>query len=121
MFWIGNHRDAPGTFVEIREGRGNPQFEEGDVRDVAEKAMGHSLSPAEISRFWTERSWRDIKNDPVSWVRLLLRKLMLSLNTVELVDTDDIYFYESYSFPLRALNSFWNFGLLLPLALGGVI
>jgi tetratricopeptide (TPR) repeat protein len=121
-FYIGNGSQADGSYVPVRPDRGTTELEESDARSEAEAAAHHALTPDQVSRYWFMRAVHDIGVDPVRWLRLLLRKAALAVNAAEVVDTDDIYFYEQFAPALRALNSIWNFGLLLPLALcGGVL
>lgn len=119
--YIGNGANATGTYVALVEERGATEYEETDSREVAEKSLGRKLSPDEISQFWFSRTLAEISAKPGAWGILMLRKFLFSLNRIELIDTDDIYFYEQFSFPLRLLNSLLNFGLLIPLAVAGII
>lgn len=120
-FYIGNNSSATGTYMPLRESRGATEFEETDAGELAMCEAGRSLAPDEISRFWFYKAMREIRAAPVVWLRLLGVKAALSINRIEAIDTDDIYFYELFSAPLRILNSFWNFGLLLPLAVAGIV
>ncbi|MGI8905411.1 MAG: glycosyltransferase family 39 protein [Candidatus Sumerlaeaceae bacterium] len=120
-FYIGNSSRAEGGYVPIRDERGTTELEESDAVEVGEGDAGRRLTPDEVSRYWFHRSFADIGKDPRGWMRLLLRKFLLAFNYIEIVDTDDIYFYEQFSPLLRALNSFWNFGLLFPLSAAGTL
>ena len=57
-FYIGNNPNADGTYASIRFGRGAPEFERLDAKEVAEEAVGRALSPSEVSSFWTGRALR---------------------------------------------------------------
>lgn len=120
-FYIGNGNIATGSYVPLVPFRGSTEFEETDARNLAEAAMGRKLAPMEISRYWLGRTVHEITEHPAHWFRLLLRKSALTFNRIESVDTDDIYFYESFSPLLRAMNSVINFGLLFPLAIFGFV
>ncbi len=119
-FYIGNGPDADGTYVPIRPGRGNPRFERKDATEMAEKALGRSLSPGEVSDYWMTRSWEHIRSRPGCWLRLMLRKSLLVVNRYEVPDVEDYYFYTRWSWLVHGLGWVWNFGVLFPLAGVGV-
>src|SRR5205814_1941368 len=100
-FFIGNSAQATGTYNALREDRGSTEFEELDARALAEKEMNRPLLSGEVSRFWFRKSLRDIYAAPSHWCSLLVRKALLAVNRIELIDTDDIYYYEQYSLTLR--------------------
>ena len=120
-FYIGNNAQADGTYASIRFGRGAPEFERIDAKEVAEAAVGRSLSPSEVSRYWTGRALGYITSQPVSWLRLTGRKMLLLVNRDEMVDTESQQSYAEWSWPLRLLGGIGHFGVLVPLAVFGVI
>jgi 4-amino-4-deoxy-L-arabinose transferase-like glycosyltransferase len=114
-FYIGNHAGARGSYEPLMPNHGNVAFERDDATQLAEKASGRRLSPGEVSDYWVHRALNDIRAQPLGWLRLLGRKLLLTFNATELVDTESIEVYAEYSRVLGTL--FWlNFGILLPLA-----
>lgn len=117
--YIGNNPRADGTYMALREGRGSPEFERLDARELAEQARGRSLQPGEVSAYWTERAVADITSAPGSWLRLLARKAWLLLNRTEVIDTESLESHAEYSLPLRVLSPVWHFGVLLPLGVAG--
>jgi len=119
-FYIGNGPAADGTYVAIRPGRGNPRFERQDAAEAAERALGRSLTPGEVSDFWMARSWDHIRSRPGRWLRLMLRKSLLVVNRYEVPDAEDYYFYLRWSWLAGGLGWVWNFGVLFPLAGAGV-
>lgn len=120
-FYIGNNPNADGTYASIRFGRGAPEFERIDAMEVAEESVGRKLSPAEVSSFWTGRALGYITSQPVDWLALTGRKILLLFNRSEMVDTESQESYEEFSWPLRALGWIGHFGILVPLALLGLI
>nr|WP_229360746.1 tetratricopeptide repeat protein [Fuerstiella marisgermanici] len=120
-FFIGNNLHANGTYQPLLEGGGNAQAERRDATMLAEKALGKSLTPGEVSHYWSERTLKEIQSDPVRWLNLMCRKLAYFCNRVEVTDTEDIYSYSEYSAPLRLLNPIANFGTLGPLAVLGLL
>ncbi len=119
-FYIGNNKDASGIYQPLRFGRGDPRFERQDATDLAEQDSGRSLSPAEVSRYWTGRTLAYIWSEPLDWLQLMGRKVVLAWNAAEVADTEDQLSYADRSFVLRASGIVWHFGILAPLALVGV-
>lgn len=120
-FYIGNNPNADGTYASIRFGRGSPEFERIDATEVAEDAVGRKLSPSEVSSFWTERALNYITSQPADWLALTGRKILLLFNRAEMIDTEAQDSYAEHSIVLRALGWFTHFGVLVPLAVLGVI
>jgi tetratricopeptide (TPR) repeat protein len=119
--WIGNHPGATGRYEPLRPGRGSARFEREDARALAEQAVGHALSPAEVSDHFRARMLEFARESPGEFARLLARKWALVWNARELPDTEGIDAYAERSALLRALQIVFGFGLLAPLALAGVV
>lgn len=118
-FFIGNYADSDGLYTPLLPERGDPLFERTDAITLAEEDLGRPLTPREVSRYWTREAFHDITADPARWARLLLRKLWLACNAMEIIDTEDQYTYAEYSSLLASLMSVWHMGVLLPLAIYG--
>jgi len=119
-FYIGNNPQATGYYVPLLPGRHTPDFEGSDARLLAEKALGRELDAGEVSRYWLDRSFAFIRESPGAWLELLLAKILLAVNAVEIPDTEGIELYAEASPLLRALG--WlDFRLLFPLALAGMV
>ena len=115
-FYIGNHARADGTYVSLRFGRGSPEYERSDAKELAERAAGHALSPGEVSSYWENLALDDIRAHPADWMRLEARKFRLLWNGTEIVDTESQESHEDYSPVLRVLARVAHFGVLAPLA-----
>jgi cytochrome c-type biogenesis protein CcmH/NrfG len=118
-FFIGNNKDANGMYQPLRDGGGNAQRERRDATMLAERAAGRSLTPGQVSQYWTDRTLTDIFGDPGRWLRLMCWKLAILFNRVEVTDTEDLYSYSEWSTPLKLLNPVFHFGVLGPLAIVG--
>jgi tetratricopeptide (TPR) repeat protein len=118
--FIGNNPRADGSYVSLRAGRGSPEFERLDATTLAQEAVGRTLTPGEVSRYWTGRTLHFIRDEPAAWMRLTVRKAWLLWNANELVDTESQESHEEYSTPLGVLGSLWHFGVLAPLAVVGI-
>jgi tetratricopeptide (TPR) repeat protein len=120
-FYIGNHAGADGTYSSLRYGRGAPEYERQDATELAERAAGHTLTPGEVSTYWTDQALTFILSQPGAWLRLLGTKFTLLWNATEMVDTESQETHAEWSLPLRMLSPFTHFGILVPLALFGAL
>lgn len=120
-FFIGNNARADGTYMSLRFGRGAPEYERQDATELAEHASGRTLTPAEVSSYWTSRALDFITGHPADWLRLMGRKFLLLWNASEMIDTEAQESYAEFSWPLAALGWLGHFGVLVPLALAGAM
>ncbi|MGQ0733151.1 MAG: tetratricopeptide repeat protein [Acidobacteriota bacterium] len=118
--FIGNNPAADGSYVALRAGRGSPEYERLDATELAEQASGRSLTPPEVSAFWTRRTLEYIRAQPDDWLRLIALKARLLWSRVEIIDTESLESYADQSWPLRMLGQVWHFGVLVPLAIVGL-
>jgi hypothetical protein len=119
-FYIGNNPAADGTYQSLRFGRGAPEYERQDATDLAERALGRRLTPAEVSGYWTDRALLFVTSRPGAWLSLMARKVALLWNATEMLDTESQEAHAEWSLPLRLGGFIGHFGLLVPLALFGV-
>jgi tetratricopeptide (TPR) repeat protein/4-amino-4-deoxy-L-arabinose transferase-like glycosyltransferase len=117
----GNHPHADGSYAPLRFGRGAPEYEQRDAKELAEHALRRPLTPSDVSSFWTDRALDYITTHPFEWLKLEWRKLLLLVNATETLDTESQESYAEWSWPLRALGWFGHFGVLVPLAVLGVV
>jgi len=118
--YIGNHPGADGSYQSLRYGRGAPEFERQDATELAERAEHRSLTPAEVSSYWTDRAFDFMAGQPGAWLRLMGRKIVLLWNATEMVDTEDQSTHADWSWPLKILGPIGHFGVLVPLAVIGL-
>jgi tetratricopeptide (TPR) repeat protein len=120
-FYIGNNARASGSYESLVPGRGDAAHERADATALASKAVGRPLSPGEVSNYWLRQSFAYIRAQPVQWLALMGKKVLLTLNAAEVPDTESIEAYADCSRILGAL--LWlDFGVVLPIAaLGGWI
>jgi 4-amino-4-deoxy-L-arabinose transferase-like glycosyltransferase len=119
-FYIGNRIGASGIYEPLVPDRGSVEFERADATALATAAAGRALTPSEVSDYWLAKTFDEIRTDPAAWARLLGRKTLLAINTVEVMDTESQEFHAGYSAILRALAPF-SFGALLPVAMLGLV
>jgi tetratricopeptide (TPR) repeat protein len=117
-FYIGNHAGARGLYEPLVTGHGSVADERADATRLAEEASGRTLSPDEVSSFWTGKAFEFIRAQPGAWTGQLARKLALTYNAVEIADTESQEVYAEWSSLLRALRPL-SFGIVLGLAAFG--
>lgn len=119
-FFIGNNPSANGIYGSVGKLIGEPQLEGNDAKRLAERSLGRTLTPREISDYWFDQSWSYIKSRPTEWLKLLAKKWLLVWNAREVEDSDDFYIYQQWSWLLSLLGWINHFGVLAPLAAVGL-
>ncbi|MCA8960995.1 MAG: tetratricopeptide repeat protein [Planctomycetes bacterium] len=120
-FWMGNNPEATGTYLGLKVGKANPQFEHLEWIRRAEEARGRTLTPSEVSDYFMERSLDFIHHEPGHWLSISAKKVLMTIGSVELPDTEDFYLYREHSLLLRILDMVLHFGILVPLAGVGIV
>lgn len=120
-FYIGNNPEANGTYQPLRPGRGDAQFEQADAVALAEHAAGRELSAREVSQHYLHKSFEFISQQPQQWLKLMIRKVGMTFNRREIIDTEDQYTVAKWSPLLRWSDLVFNFGVLVPLGLLGIL
>lgn len=118
--YLGNNINADGRYHPLRARQGSYEYEQTDTIEIAESALGRSLTPSEVSGYWVKRTTTYIGENPGHWLRLMARKWFMVWNAREEVDTDSIEANADQSVLLRALYAMLHFGVLCPLAAVGV-
>ncbi|MBI4476709.1 MAG: tetratricopeptide repeat protein [Acidobacteria bacterium] len=119
-FYIGNNPRADGTYMSLRFGRGDAEYERQDATVLAERALGRRLSPREVSAYWAGRAVEYIRTQPADWGGLMARKAALLVNATEMLDTESQQTHAEYSLVLTVLGPVAHFGVLAPLAVFGI-
>ena len=104
VFFIGNNPDANGLYVPPPFVRPDPRYEHADFIARAGEIAGHGLTPMQSSWFWFREGAKFIAEEPLSWLRLLGRKLVHFWNFYELPDNLDYVILQRFSPLLSALN-----------------
>jgi tetratricopeptide (TPR) repeat protein len=119
--YLGNNAFTDGTAGSLIAGRGSSEYERQDAIDIAERAAGRTLTPAEVSSYWTGQTLDFIRSSPGAWTRLMIRKVRLLWNRSEAFDTESQESYAEWSWPMRLGSVAGHFGVLVPLAFLGVV
>jgi tetratricopeptide (TPR) repeat protein len=124
-FYIGNNPQSDGASAILPGSRTTWWGSYEDANRIAEKATGKSLKPSEVSRFWYMEGLKFAATQPFQFLKLMLKKFILFWNGNELSNNKDFYFF-ARSAPLLKLLIwrfiiYFPFGLIVPLALVGII
>jgi 4-amino-4-deoxy-L-arabinose transferase-like glycosyltransferase/tetratricopeptide (TPR) repeat protein len=125
-FYIGNSPQAQGAYYTPAGMKGIPEeLNQRDSALPAERALGRRLKPSEVSNFWFNQGMKFISGDFGKIPQLYWQKYVLAFTYLELPLNESYYFFVDnvLIFPwLPALGlAPVNFGILLPLALPGLV
>ena len=120
-FYIGNNRYANGVYSPLVPGHETPLHERSDAVRLAQQSTGREMSAREVSRFWFQKSWEDIRAAPGDWLMLLTIKSMMVINYFEVPDVESMVVYRDYSIALLMFDPIWNFGWMMVLAAAGFV
>jgi len=118
-FYIGNNPGATGQYLEVPGVRANIEGQADDTRKVAERAVGHALTDAEVSAYFTGEAMHWMREHPHKAVRLFVKKLALTLNARHqwLDFSYPYYAYDTGSMLWLLASGPW---LLVPLGIAGL-
>ncbi len=80
-FYIGNSRASNGTFYPPP---GVDFIDDTTTRIAVERRLGRDLKPSQVSAYWLDHAIREIRADPVRWLRLVGRKTLMFLDGYEM-------------------------------------
>ncbi|MCQ9208471.1 MAG: tetratricopeptide repeat protein [Omnitrophica bacterium] len=117
-FYIGNNSQANGLFKPPPLMRSTQNGLIEDARIIAERLSLRKLTASEVSNFWFRRSLNFIRTQPLDYLILLGKKLVLFWNGREFIDEISYYIYNEeaklFKLPL------FQFSLICPLAVLGI-
>jgi tetratricopeptide (TPR) repeat protein len=117
-FYMGNGPGSTGIFRPPEDVRGNVTGVIEDSRAKAEAETGRTMTPAEASEYYMDKTLSHIRSHPGTWLRLLGRKLLILLSH-DVPDMPDAYFYERSSPVLGLL--FMPFSIIAALGACGFV
>lgn len=120
-FWMGNDPRSTGTYLSFQRGKVNPEHEQAEWVKEAEAAAGRTLSAKEVSNHFMAKGLKFILDQPIDWLKLTGKKIMLTLSAYELPDTEDYYLYLRHAALIRVLDVVLHFGVLVPMAAAGIV
>ncbi|MEC7948984.1 MAG: glycosyltransferase family 39 protein [Myxococcota bacterium] len=114
--FIGNGPDATGAFAA-------PPFWasalEARSTAAAEAAVGHDMTPSEVSRFYAGEAFGWIAGHPQAYLGLVARRMWLFISAYEVPNHMDLNYFSRHSLVLRGLPARW--ALVLPTAAAGLV
>lgn len=119
VFYLSNRAEAAGAtyhpppFVRLA----TPEGEQAGFRAEAERQLGRSLTPHEVSSYWLERGLREVAARPLSYLRRVATRAVYYLAGQELVHARDLRLDREDSRVLRLPGV--GFGVLAAFALLG--
>lgn len=120
-FYIGNNRESTGTFLLPAESSLSDQFQEifQSAREEAQNATGQVLKPSQVSRYWFQRGWQFIIQNPRAALRLYVRKVLLLVNHGEIPNHLSMDHIRNHFVGILKVT-FLNFGFIAPIGLLGL-
>ena len=114
-FYLGNNPRADGVSAIFY----GADWQYRDFQFTAQKEMGRTLKPSEISNYYYKKGLEFILGQPAKSLPLFVKKIYLFWNKFEISNNQDIYFFRRYSSLMRILPlGFWLIG---PLAFTGIL
>ena len=119
-FYIGNHAQATGQYVEVPGVRANMEGQSEDTRKVAEQATGRTLDDGQVSAYFTRLALDWLREHPAAGARLFVKKLALVFNARHqwLDFSYPYYAYDTGSILWLLFVGPW---LLVPLGISGLL
>ena len=121
-FYIGSNPRANGfysvPFYRDMPLGGTPEVQQERMRLLAEAAEKRTLSPGEVSKFWTRETLRYIASEPGKSATLTFRKFLYFFNRYERASVESISFHQKFGGMISLpLPGYW---FVLSLALLGI-
>jgi tetratricopeptide (TPR) repeat protein len=118
-FFIGNNPQATGIFSPPADITLNQEDMFRDAKVIANRSSGRLLKTSQVSRFWIDKSMGYILSDPLRYLKLYLKKLILLFSPPEFVH-DIEYQFIFYRIGLFRLL-FTDLRFIMPLAFIGMV
>jgi tetratricopeptide (TPR) repeat protein len=118
-FYYGNNPAADGTWQPTAELELGPGFSHAQLKRVSRTIDGRQVSWSEASKYWFGRGLRFISTQPLSWLKLVGRKLLLFLSNFEV--PNGYYPETARAGSLAPRLAFVSFGLALALGILGMV
>jgi predicted negative regulator of RcsB-dependent stress response len=117
-FYLGNYKEATGYHVPKGEFGLSASDQVDSAKQFAEDRLGRTLSYGQSSKYWTGQALRDMGEDPIRWLGLMLKKTLLVFNTYEFTTSLNYYAAKEKSGFLRL--PWLSFGVVAPFAMLGM-
>ncbi|MCX8036292.1 MAG: tetratricopeptide repeat protein [Candidatus Sumerlaeia bacterium] len=91
------------------------------ARQTAQQITRQPMNAAAVQRYWIARTLQEVTTFFPNTVRLLWKKLVLFWNGYEIRNNKDLYFALQFTPALDWIHRVWNFRVLAPLSLLGIL
>ncbi len=118
-FYLGNNPEANGWSATSPEIRKDWWGGYRDMIAIPKSILGRQPTYREVSKYWTSKGLHFIRNQPVQWLKLMLKKTALFFNRQEFPNNQDYNFIRTTS-PIL-MNPIVGFGTVAPIALVGLL
>lgn len=116
--YVGNNPSAEGVFMPVDGAGSNVDSQIEDSRAIAEAASGRTLTDTEVSRYWSGRAWAFIGAQPLKFLELAGRKIILFFDSREISDIEDYSLAHEFN-PMMKIK--WlTFAVIGPFAILGL-
>jgi tetratricopeptide (TPR) repeat protein len=119
-FYTGNNPQSIGPYFGLPFADPNPEDEIKGFHAEAERRAGHVLTNDEADKIWYQESWDFVSKQPVKWLVLVTRKILIFLNNYEDSINLDYEVFRKESNSILSLPLI-TYGIVLPLGLWGII
>lgn len=117
-FYMGNHEEANGMYVSVERVSDLPLEQVTTSIAEASRRAGHPLDARAASRYWFGAGLRFLRRAPAAAARLTLKKAAMFVRAEE-IPLNTNYTFARARLPL--LGATLGFGVLLPLAVAGIV
>lgn len=117
-FYIGNHHTSDGITARFPGVGAGWSWD--TISESAQSQQGRTMSPGEIDRYYWKLGLAEVTDDPLYWVKRMLRKAVLFWNRTDISNNRDFYYHAS-EFPVFGYLRGIGFCIALPLALVGLV
>jgi tetratricopeptide (TPR) repeat protein len=120
VLYAGNNPDARGFPTHLEGISSNVDEQWIEVQGLVEEEIGRRPTPGDVDAYWRKKVWAFVREKPMRFIALLLRKALLSISDEEF---SDMYFaaYEKERF-IQSLGAFWlTMAVVVPAGLMGIM
>ncbi|MCX8015085.1 MAG: tetratricopeptide repeat protein, partial [candidate division WOR-3 bacterium] len=118
-FYYGNNPQTDGTWRATYPLQQTPDITIEQLKYSSQHIDGKLLKPSAASNYWFKKGLDFIKENPIRYLKLLARKLLLFINGYEI--PNNYYFYQTRDDSVILKIAFINYALILPLTILGII
>jgi tetratricopeptide (TPR) repeat protein len=118
-FYLGNNELSTGLTVYSPEIKSVFSDQFSTITDIPESELGENLKKSQVSRFWLNKGLEYIKNNPLDWFKLMVKKKVLLFNNTEMAN---IYHFKAMGEFSPILNiPFPNYAFIFAFGIVGLI